>query len=209
MIGASLQQPSQKVKTTTYLAKQHNLATDDFYQKIRLSDEGGKMLDAQHFAKYGDHGHSLTYFIGTSNVPHYVRSNLIPSLEKLNPPLNENASSLKGTDWRFSFNIYRGTHTQRAGFPWHIDTASNGESTVIYTLLSEAKMELKRPEDSSAVYTVTLPPNSLLVLGGEARWKWQHRVLSENIDAESSAALANETAVKRLSLVLGSAANSH
>lgn len=59
---------SQMVKTKTYLSKQHNLETEEFYHKIRLTDENRKNLEAQHFAKYGDDGHSLTYFIGNSNM---------------------------------------------------------------------------------------------------------------------------------------------
>jgi alkylated DNA repair dioxygenase AlkB len=192
---------SQMVKTKTYLSKQHNLETEEFYHKIRLTDENRKNLEAQHFAKYGDDGHSLTYFIGNSNIPHYVQTQLIPSLEKLQPPIHEPSLASKSPQWRFSFNIYRSVNSQRAGFPWHFDTASNGTATAIYTLLSEAHMELKQPSDSSAAYKIALPPNSLLILSGEARWKWQHRVLSENND--SGPLSGDEAPVKRLSLVLG------
>lgn len=179
-------------KGRTYLSRQHNLKSDEFYKKVRLNE-----IDCQHFDRYGDNGHTLTYFIGNKNIPKYLEGlkNKIESLEEVH--------ALEGVlNWNFTFNTYRSLNVVRPGFPFHIDTPSNGEITSIFTLLSDADLQMKKETDQDPVYSVKLVPGSLRLLTGEARWKWQHRVLP-------SERTAQDGRIERMSLVLGCNISQH
>ena len=40
---------------------------------VSLDNSGGEKLTAQHFKRYGEDGHELTYFIGNENIPPFVK----------------------------------------------------------------------------------------------------------------------------------------
>lgn len=183
------------VKSATYLSKQHNLKSEESYKLVRID----KTYDAQHFESYGEEGHALTYFINNKNIPSFVKTDLIARLLDL-----QDIKELQQGDklnWNFTFNTYKASKQNPilAGFPFHIDTPTNGEISAIITLGSEAEMQMKRPEDKEATYSTQLIPGSLLLLSGESRWKWEHRVVPRKVNLDNQ----TQDAIQRISLVLG------
>jgi hypothetical protein len=195
-------QDSTAQKTSTYLSRQHNLQRDEYYKFIRFPDKTGKTLDSQHFEKYGEEGHTLTYFIGTKNVPAFVQEALISPIESLEEvrTLKAQKNPAAPLDWKFTFNTYRIPKSRPGhvpGFDFHIDTPSNGEITAIFTLLSEAQVEMKPDMSSPPTFSATLIPGSLFLLSGDARWNWLHRVIPKKL------AHMDSEMIQRISLVLG------
>ena len=65
----------------------------------------------------------------------------------------------------------------RPGFPYHKDLPANGDVTMILTLQARGDLELVPETDPHrSPSQVLLHPGSLLVLSGEARWRWLHRL---------------------------------
>jgi hypothetical protein len=194
-------QVATDVKATTYLSKQHNLESDEYYKLITLEDENGKKLDLQYFEKYGEKGHTLTYFMGTKNIPAFVQEALVTPMEQLHEvQALKTKSDGKPLEWNFTLNTYRPTdnHPERIpGFDFHRDIPSNGEITAIFTLLAEADVQMKQDGDSPISYTARLIPGSLFLLSWDARWKWLHRVLPRDVP------LIDLETIRRISLVLG------
>ncbi|MCB1108897.1 MAG: hypothetical protein KDK44_04500 [Chlamydiia bacterium] len=177
-----------KTPVKTYLSKQHNLQSDEHYKIVQIKD-GTTVKQAQFFEKYGDKGHTLTYFMGNENIPTFVKEALIEPLTKT-PEIAALGSRL---NWKLTVNNYSQNSKERAGFPWHMDIPSNGDITAIITLISQGTLEVsaeKKPEVADA--TFHLIPGSMFLLSGEARWKCLHRVVPQK-------------GASRLSLVLGCA----
>lgn len=198
-LNDAIQQQAQKAvekQARTYLSQQHNLPSKESYRVVAL-ESGGKKLSAQHFKRYGEAGHELTYFIGNENIPAFVMNPLISSVEQL-PEVQALKSPEKPFQWNFTFNVYTPDPDSATvpGFPFHIDTPKNGEITAIFTLLSSAELEMRRKEETSASYSETLTPGSIVVLSGESRWSWLHRVVPQKI-----AHTPNQ--IYRMSLVVG------
>lgn len=209
---------TKKVPAKTYLSQQHNLDSQEFYQNCTITDVGFKEKTGQHFKKYGEDGHTLTYFIGNQNIPYYIGNSLIPLIEELEEvkalkteQAKENPPTL---GWRLTLNTYSESKELpniRPGFPFHTDTPTNGRITSIVTLISPAIIEMKRKEGKLPSYSLVLKPGSLLLLSGESRWNWQHRVLPENIEPAVNTYRADIITrefevyrkIKRVSLVLG------
>jgi hypothetical protein len=189
------------IKATTYLSKQHNLQSEEYYKLIKLEDEQGKSQDLQHFEKYGEEGHTLTYFIGTKNIPAFIKEALIAPMAQLQEvKALETKSNWKTLDWNFTFNTYTPPNNypgRMPGFDFHRDTPSNGEITAIFTLLAEADVQMKKDWDSPISYTARLIPGSLFLLSWDARWQWLHRVLPRDVPPLDS------VMIRRISLVLG------
>merc|ERR1712144_199611 len=83
-------------------------------------------------------------------------------------------------------------------FPWHTDLAANGEITAISTLLAPAIMEFAPHADAPGAPTrIVAKPGTLVLLSGDARWKWVHRAMPHPEAAGKA----------RISLVLGCAAS--
>lgn len=209
---------AKKVPAKTYLSQQHNLDSHEFYQNCTITDVGFKEKTGQHFKKYGEDGHTLTYFIGNQNIPYYIGISLIPLIEELEEVKALKAEHAKEKDptlgWRLTLNTYSESEEQpgfRPGFPFHIDTPTNGRITSIVTLISPARIEMKKKEENLPSYSLVLKPGSLLLLSGESRWNWQHRVLQENIEPATNRYRADIITpefevyrkIKRVSLVLG------
>ena len=229
------------VKTTTSLSQQHNLSSDEYFERIEITDNSHEDDDkkikrrAQYFDTYGDHGHELTYFMNNSNIPSFVTKKLISKLIEVKE-IQDLADDTSTLSWMFTFNVYKSVDRKGVvpGFPYHVDSDFNGDVTVILTLLAPAFMELrplslshtspsiaieeerrkKESADADAAQRgrrIELLPGSLLLLSGEARWQWQHRVLPGTaLTAAAAAAAADDDdddegggAVKRISLVLG------
>ena len=220
-------------RATTYLSKQHNLKSNESFKRMTLASfDPSNALQCQHFEQYGEDGHKLTYFIGTKNIPSFIQHGIINLLETL-PEVAKLKSDKHGKtgsgklDWNFTFNVYRNApHTPGVvpGFPFHTDIPSNGEITFIYPILSSATLEMKRelPElllqqrnqqephahsssdtDEIHTYSTELPAAALLMLSGESRWDWQHRILPQGVPTEVEDAPPTEGKIWRISLVLG------
>lgn len=170
----------------TYLSRQHNLPTQEHFKRLRIDKS-----ECQYFERYGEEGHRLTYFIGNKNLPDFIRP-LVQAVDTL-PEVMTYCGELERN---FTFNTYRAVNTTRAGFDFHVDTPSNGEITTIYTLLSEAVLEMRVKGQKLPSFSCVLEPNSLLLLSGDARWLWEHRVLTQEAPNQHSD-------IQRISLVYG------
>lgn len=178
--------PQPKLQTS----QQHNLSSEEKFMSVSVNG-----LNGEFFAEYGEPGHSLLYLRGNKNIPPWHRTYLLPALESL-PEVEEAISQRRGRqqqqdawDWRQTVNVYtqndgRGGG-ERAGFGWHVDIPANGLITMILTLQATGTLEL-RPVDAKLqgkedggddVASVELTEGSLLVLSGEARWDWAHRIV--------------------------------
>lgn len=95
--------------------------------------------------------------------------------------------------------VYRKISSQQAGFGWHKDIATNGDITSITTIFGSAVFQI-RPEgkdDCTTTCSIPLIPGSIVLLSGDSRWKWEHRILP----SETSTVQSQD--VGRISLVLG------
>lgn len=186
-------------QATTYLSQQHNLTSKESYRLVSFDNGEGRKLSAQHFKRYGEDGHELTYFINNDNIPSFVKRSLISSVEKLSEVQALKAGQ-QTLQWNFTFNVYIPDPKSSLvpGFPFHIDTPKNGEITAIFTLLNSAELQMRRKEEAAASFSTMLTPGSIVVLSGEARWSWLHRVVPQKIVNSPTHDL-----IHRMSLVVG------
>lgn len=226
----------------------HNLASDERFVRLEVEDPSqanartaGAPLNCEYFPEYGEDGHALAYFRNNPNIPLFVQNLLLPRLVREVSPvaqLMQEKNSDELMNWKMTFNTYSlkpGTKTL-AGFPFHTDLASNGNVTMIATLMNKATLQIVHkdhsdvneelenngPSSSSssspsppsssdlvngahhpAVINLTLEPGSLLVLSGESRWDWRHRVVPTKVDPQGDDEAVADTGVNRISLVLG------
>ena len=175
----------------------HNLPFERHYRLLCFEDTPGRKINAQNFVDYGSPGHELTYFINNQNIPSFIHEGLISRINQLEP-IQALASQIENPlNWRFTFNVYKEDGAKQAGFDWHKDIATNGEITSITTIFGNATFQI-RPEDKtsySATYSLPLTAGSIVLLSGDSRWKWEHRVLSQETSATGG--------IGRISLVLG------
>lgn len=62
------------------------------------------------------------------------------------------------------------------GIRWHVDLPSFGDGVAILSLLSTVRMRFRRVNDHSDIEEIVLPPRSLLLFWGEARYDWEHTI---------------------------------
>lgn len=173
---------------------EHNLRSEEQFARVGLTESNGRAIRAEYFPRYGEDGHALAYFQRNANLPDFVRDNLVPGVHGLiaSEGLVEPEQELT---WKLTANFYQRANGTVAGFPFHVDIPSNGVVTMILNVQREALFQIAKEE---AVTGITLPVGALLLLSGESRYEWKHRVLP-------SAAPAGPVAhpVERVSLVLG------
>ena len=169
----------------------------------------------------------LTYFIGNENIPSYLLPTAINVIEELDAIKLYKDSKCSPISWNFAFNTYSidSQNTKAAaGFPYHVDTESNGDITVIITLKNSAEMQIrpvssgstsKEPQEHKIEHPrILLEPGSLLLLNGEARWEWEHRIIPQIINDEEEenddktqqqhhTTSSSMSSIYRMSLVLG------
>jgi len=183
------------------ISRAHNLQRERKFVPLKVTDPVDQTeRRCEHFAEYGSAAHALSYFRGNENIPAVCE----PILKAL---LKEEAVTSLGANlhWKLTLNDYKATKTdadlEEAGgalFPWHTDLAANGEITAISTLLAPAIMEFAPHADAPGAPTrIVAKPGTLVLLSGDARWKWVHRAMPHP-DAAGKA---------RISLVLGCAAS--
>lgn len=173
-------------------SERHNLSTEEKYISLKVI-EADKTLSCEYFPNYGEKGHSLAYFRGNKNIPSYV-NDIIPAIEKV---INESEinKSITSLQWRLTMNFYKHVEGVIAGFPFHVDIPANGVSTMILNIHNKAVFQIKK---DNVTKEIELPIGSLLILSGESRYEWKHRVLPSTIDSTK----INED-IQRISLVLG------
>lgn len=193
----------------------HNLPTTEFYQPLEVSDSS-RQLKCEFFRKYGEEGHSLTYFRGNHNIPLFARESVIPLIaERVQPvaQLLDEKIATKSLNWKMTFNTYGVSpdKQQMAGFPFHMDLPSNGRITMILSLMRGAELQIIHKDfvaynediesgQEDKCVKISLEPASLLVLSGASRWDWRHRVLPSTIEADAK---LEPNHIGRISVVLG------
>jgi hypothetical protein len=177
-----------KVRTKTYLSSQHNRNTDEYYQLLAISDQDRK-ISLQYFNRYGETGHELSYFIGNRNIPSWIKASLISRIEDL-----PQVKALKAGNWNATLNTYSVTQDRKTPeFPFHKDVASNGAISAVFSFGRQGFLEMQKETVS---HTIPLQEGSLVLLAGDARWEWEHRVVSTSSDLAVGACY-------RQSIVLG------
>lgn len=189
----------------------HNLTSKEFYYVLRIDEPSIGKINCQYFNEYGEKGHRLTYFIDNKNLPKFLTESLIPQVKQLPEVLA--ISENKPLNWNFTFNTYAIKNSATptlAGFDFHTDIKSNGVATMIYSIGSASKFQIRPPshppEDIQTPLvseTVSLLDNSLVLLTEQSRWTYKHRVIP--VKAKSSQSLVPNEAesIGRMSIVLG------
>jgi hypothetical protein len=173
---------------------QHNLSSEELYTRVTLLEAGGRAIRGEFFPKYGEHGHALCYFQGNANLPDFVTEGPLAEIRRT---VERNGLAAAGQElkWKLTMNFYHSFDGKIAGFPFHVDIPSNGVVTMILNVHRAVLFQIAREE---VVEDVELPVGSLLILSGESRYQWKHRVLPKELgEAASSGQVA------RVSLVLG------
>lgn len=174
-------------------SSKHNLASEEFYTSLTLNEVSQRSIHCEYFQKYGENGHSLCYFRGNTNLPDFIHSNLLLSITSTMQ--DAGLTTNKEPIWKLTMNFYKNLGGVVAGFPFHVDIPANGVVTMILNIQREVLFQIAKDE---TIIDVNLPVGSLLVLSGESRYKWKHRVLPMTSNNAST-----KGDIERISLVLG------
>lgn len=173
---------------------EHNLQSEERFARVALTEAHGRVIRAEFFPRYGEDGHALAYFQRNANLPDFVRDHLVPGIHGL--VASEGlVSPDQELTWKLTMNFYRRANGKVAGFPFHVDIPSNGVVTMILNVQREALFQIAKGD---TVLDIALPVGALLLLSGESRYEWKHRVLPSEAPAGAAA-----HPVERVSLVLG------
>jgi len=175
-------------------SEHHNLGSEEYYTRVVLREEASsRQLRCEYFPQYGDEGHALGYFRGNANIPDFIADDILASVQQSMKELGL-IESENDLTWKLTVNIYKNVAGTIAGFPFHVDIPANGVVTMIMNVQREALFQIAKGD---LMQDIKLPIGGLLVLSGESRYQWKHRVLPE-----TSGESASED-VERVSLVLG------
>ncbi|VTR93033.1 alkylated dna repair protein : Putative uncharacterized protein OS=Aureococcus anophagefferens GN=AURANDRAFT_70982 PE=4 SV=1: 2OG-FeII_Oxy [Gemmata massiliana] len=173
---------------------EHNLKSEEHFARVALTEESQRTIRCEYFPRYGEDGHALAYFQRNANLPDFVARDLVPGVhglvasEGFVPPDQELV-------WKLTMNFYQRVNGKVAGFPFHVDIPANGVVTMIINVQREVLFQIAKGD---AVTDIPLPVGALLLLSGESRYVWKHRVLPADAPASGGAG-----AIERVSLVLG------
>ena len=173
-------------------SQKHNLNSDEKFLRLKLHDENHRLIQCEHFPRYGEDGHLLSYFRGTDNLPAFMHD-FLPSIQNTIDSLSDMEKTLNN-HWRLTMNFYQNIQGAVAGFPFHVDIPANGIVTMILNIQREAQFQIT---DGEQVIDIHLPVGALLMLSGDSRYVWKHRVLP------STSCESSHGEVERISLVLG------
>jgi hypothetical protein len=144
-------------------------------------------LPAEHFAAYGDAGHRLTYFRSQLPLVAEKLAARFPSREVFEGRDTGDAPRLHM--WKFTFNSYGLHEGTQSGFPYHVDIAATGAVTSVLSLLRGGQLEFiplgpdgdvpgtVEASKTTGSKIIDVTRGSLIVLSGEARYRWAHRVV--------------------------------
>ena len=162
--------------------------------QLTLAQTNQRTVSCEYFPRYGEDGHALCYFRGNSNLPDFVRDGLLGQLGQTIQQDNL-ATEEQELTWKLTMNFYKSVGGTVAGFPFHVDIPANGVVTMILNIHKEVLFQIARGD---SVRDIPLPIGSLLLLSGESRYEWKHRVLPMPSSGSES-----PNTVERVSLVLG------
>jgi hypothetical protein len=191
------------VKNSPTLSLKHNLKSKEYYLSSQIMEDDSK-IQCQYFEKYGEEGHTLTYFMGNNNIPKFIKNEIIPKVLEIPEVKTLRVKSM--LSWNFTFNTYSLTTSQTkkmSGFPFHKDIDSNGIITMIYSIGATTEFQIRHPKDPNSVHRIPLTTNSLVLLSGESRWDYEHCVVPSNIEVDNFNFATEVESIKRISLVLG------
>jgi hypothetical protein len=179
--------------------EQQETITCDVFEKY---GEEGHMLVYSRNSKKNNLPYFVYHFINQYLLQHAeIAPIIMENLNDYNKKYVSEHSDHKVADWNFTLNFYEKPSEGKtySGFPFHTDIASNGNMTVILTLESSALIEFKRavvPHDGfhpkkdaqtqqqevqeDDIKPVLLEPKSLVLITGESRWNYVHRIASNN-----------------------------
>ena len=173
---------------------EHNLKSAEHFARVALVEEKQRAIRCEYFPRYGEDGHALAYFQRNANLPDFVARDLVPGVHGMVA-----AEGFVGLDqeltWKLTMNFYKRVNGKVAGFPFHVDIPANGVVTMILNVQREVLFQIAKEE---VVTDIPLPVGALLLLSGESRYVWKHRVLPTDTRAGGTA-----NAIERVSLVLG------
>ncbi|QJW93459.1 alpha-ketoglutarate-dependent dioxygenase AlkB family protein [Frigoriglobus tundricola] len=175
-------------------SEKHNLPSEEHFARVALTESNGRGIRCEYFPRYGEDGHALAYFQRNANLPDFAADDLVPGVRELveregfAPPDQE-------LTWKLTMNFYKRVGGRIAGFPFHVDIPANGVVTMILNVHREALFQIAKGDVRA---DIVLPVGALLLLSGESRYEWKHRVLPTDAPAGGS-----DHAVERVSLVLG------
>ena len=202
ILNQSSSAPSHRCQT--FLSKYHNLKSDEYLRPIKIDDEPNGKIRGQYFERYGEDGHTLTYFIGNRNIPRFLPNTLITRVLHLPEVMEITQNRL--TEWNLTFNTYatsKKCDSTLPGFDFHKDIESNGEVTLIYSIGSPAEFQIRHPETVEKICRIPLLHNTMVLLSNEARWDYEHKVVPNKISDDFSLLETEIESVRRMSLVLG------
>lgn len=172
----------------------HNLPSEELYTRVVLDEADGRKLSCEYFPRYGEDGHALAYFRRNANLPDYIAGGLVAAIRATMEAAGLVRPGQELT-WKLTVNVYKSVGGTVAGFPFHVDIPANGVVTMILNVQREALFQITK---GAAVTDIQLPVGSLLVLSGESRYEWKHRVLPM-----AASGAAGPGGIERVSLVLG------
>jgi len=173
---------------------QHNLASEEHFVKVNLKENDQRSLRCEYFPRYGEDGHALAYFRGNTNLPGFIGQEFLSGLHQSLNNVGITKPERK-MQWKLTINYYKSIADSVAGFPFHVDIPSNGVVTMIMNVQREAHFQIAKDD---LLEEIVMPVGSLLILSGESRYEWKHRVLPMK-----STGLATADGIERVSLVLG------
>ncbi len=173
---------------------QHNLSSEESFVKVKLAENEQRSLRCEYFPRYGEEGHALAYFRGNTNLPAFIDEAFLLRLCQNLIDVNITPPQEKA-QWKLTVNYYKKIADSVAGFPFHVDIPSNGVVTMIMNVQREAQFQIAKGEEMEEV---TIPVGGLLILSGESRYEWKHRVLPMS----SNGTMFSDN-IERVSLVLG------
>jgi hypothetical protein len=175
-------------------SEKHNLSSEEFYTRVVLAESNQRLVRCEYFPKYGEEGHALCYFRGNANLPDFAREGLLAPIRQ-SIEQDGLVAAGQGLTWKLTMNFYKSVGGTVAGFPFHVDIPTNDVVTMILNIHKEALFQIAKGD---VVTDIQLPVGSRLLLSGESRYEWKHRVLPMASTGSTSAG-----AVERVSLVLG------
>ena len=92
-------------------------------------------------------------------------------------PLRQHCAAVCGIDRNLFQQVIAAKYPTGAAIDWHVDSVKAfGEPICSLSLASTCTMQFRLAETKSALSSLELPPRTLLVFTGPARWDCQHHI---------------------------------